>query len=318
MILSGDVDGDDSITAADARAALRISAGLFLCADEVVPYADANGDGKVLADDARVILRYSAKLEQDGALNKIVRPEQKPLQTGYIDYYNKTQYGDLTLVEGGTAQVGENIFLRADSHYKWTSSNPSAVSVSSDGKITAKKKGFSCVYLTMGDRRYYWFVSVITELQKRIYALREKYPDGYYWNKHTKSKKYPYVSEIPCNDHESGRYEYCQGQCVGFAAQLCRESFDPSDPVVRFSDPQKIKIGDYLRMLPHHSVFVIDRVNKGEINGYDIYSDSNHEASVDYIVVAECNWDWHCGISWGRCIALDSVRLDSDESRTRY
>ena len=318
MIRCGDVDGDGKVTAADARAALRISASLFICAEEVRPYADADGNGEVTAADARILLRYSAKLETDEALNKIERPQQKALQAEYIPYYNKTVCQELTLTEGETAKVGGNVFLRKESQYKWTSSNPAAVSVGADGGIRALKKGFSCVYITVGDKRYYWFVNVITALQKRIYALQEKYPDGYYWNAHTKSKKYPEVSEIPCDDHESGAYKYCIGQCAGFARLLCKESFDLSAPVIYYSDPQQIKIGDYLRMLPHHSVFVIDRVYKGEITGYDTYTDTNHPASVDYITVAECNWDWHCGISWGRKIPFENIRLDSDLSATRY
>ncbi|MCR5782318.1 MAG: Ig-like domain-containing protein [Clostridia bacterium] len=318
MIRSGDVDGDGAVTAADARAALRISASLFLCAEEVIPYADSDGDGKVLAEDARIILRYSAKLEPEESLNLITPPVQKALQTDGIPYYNKQQFNDLTLTEGENALLGENVFLRSDSNCKWTSSNPDAVSVSSTGNINAKKKGFSCVYLTVGDKRYYWFVNVITELQKKIYDLQEKYPDGYYWNKHTKSKQYPFVSEIPCDDHESGKYEYCQGQCVGFARQMSIEVFGTQAPVTYYSDPQMIKIGDYLRMLPNHSVFVIDRTEKDEITGYDIFSDTNHTAGMAFITVCECNWDWHCGISWGRRIPFDSIRLDSDFSATRY
>lgn len=318
MIRSGDVDGDGSVTAADARAALRISASLFICADEVIPYADSDGNGKVTADDARTILRYSAKLEPDGSLNLITPPAQKALQTGSIYYSNKKQFSDLTLIEGEEARLGENVFLRSDSNYKWTSSNPKAVSVSSDGQIKAKQKGFSCVYITVGDKRYYWFVNVITELQKKIYDLQEKYPDGYYWNKHTKSKQYPFVSEIPCDDHESGKYAYCQGQCAGFARQMSIEVFGTQAPVIYYSDPDKIKIGDYLRMLPNHSVFVIDRTEKDEIISYDIYSDTNHGASMAFITVCECNWDWHCGISWGRRIPFDNIKLDSNKSATRY
>lgn len=318
MILSGDVDGDGRVTAADARFALRISASLYIVADEVIPYADSDGNGKVTAGDARTILRYSALLCPDDDLNRIEKPTQKPLASGNIAYGNKKWLSRSSLDEGENTLLGENIFLRADTNYKWTSSNPAVVSVDQNGYVTALKKGFSCVYLTVGDVRYYWYITVLSELQSKIFALQDKYPGGYYWNRHTKSEKYPYVSEIPCDDHEAGRYAYCQGQCAGFAELMSNEVFGAWAPVSHYSDKSKIKIGDYLRMLPNHSVFVIDRVNKGEIVDYDMYSDRNYQADEGYIIVCECNWDWHCGIDWGRYISYDKIRLDSSLSYTRY
>lgn len=57
-----DVDGSDSITAADARATLLKSAGLVQ--DNVdTSKMDTDGDGKVTAIDARAILRLSAGLD---------------------------------------------------------------------------------------------------------------------------------------------------------------------------------------------------------------------------------------------------------------
>jgi len=59
----GDVNGDNKVTASDARLALRISAKLEAATDIQLKAADLNGDGKVTASEARRILRYSAKLE---------------------------------------------------------------------------------------------------------------------------------------------------------------------------------------------------------------------------------------------------------------
>ena len=130
------------------------------------------------------------------------------------------------------------------------------------------------------------------------------------------------MSEIPCSDHESGGYAYCIGQCAGFASLLSDEVFGEDAPVKIITNKNQIKIGDYLRMLPSHSVFVIDRVEKGEIVGYDMYDDTNETAWETYITVAECNWDWHCGIGWGRTIPLENVRLDYNnewfDSYSRY
>ncbi len=59
----GDVDGNGTITAADARKALRCSAGLENLSEKQRIAADINEDGKITAADARTILRKASKLE---------------------------------------------------------------------------------------------------------------------------------------------------------------------------------------------------------------------------------------------------------------
>ncbi|MBQ8208997.1 MAG: leucine-rich repeat protein [Clostridia bacterium] len=61
----GDVNNDNEITAADARLALRISAGLdtLESVNAVLEMVDYNGDKQITAADARLILRKSAGLE---------------------------------------------------------------------------------------------------------------------------------------------------------------------------------------------------------------------------------------------------------------
>ncbi len=66
-VQAGDVNVDGRITAADARQALRASAGLDKLDDISFIAADMNGDGKVTASDARKILRISAGLEKADA-----------------------------------------------------------------------------------------------------------------------------------------------------------------------------------------------------------------------------------------------------------
>lgn len=61
--LKGDVDGDGSITSADARLALRASVGLETLDAESMKAADMDDDGKVTSADAREILRRSVGLE---------------------------------------------------------------------------------------------------------------------------------------------------------------------------------------------------------------------------------------------------------------
>lgn len=59
----GDIDGNDSITAADARLALRASVGLETLSPEQTAAADADFNGTITAADARLILRASVGLE---------------------------------------------------------------------------------------------------------------------------------------------------------------------------------------------------------------------------------------------------------------
>ena len=60
----GDINGDDKITASDARLALRFSANLENPTEQQKKAADVNNDGKVNAIDARMILRVSAGLDK--------------------------------------------------------------------------------------------------------------------------------------------------------------------------------------------------------------------------------------------------------------
>ena len=62
LISKGDVNCDGTVTASDARSALRISAGLDTPADDIRALADFDSNGKVTAADARTILRIAAGL----------------------------------------------------------------------------------------------------------------------------------------------------------------------------------------------------------------------------------------------------------------
>ena len=59
----GDVDGDGSVTASDARLALRAAVGLETFDKETADIADADRDKKITASDARLILRAAVGLE---------------------------------------------------------------------------------------------------------------------------------------------------------------------------------------------------------------------------------------------------------------
>lgn len=60
----GDVDGNEKVTAADARLVLRCSAKLEELNEEQLKSADVDFSGKVTSADARTILRVASKIEQ--------------------------------------------------------------------------------------------------------------------------------------------------------------------------------------------------------------------------------------------------------------
>ncbi len=66
-LLSGDVNGDGSITAEDAREILRFSVGVDPMTEEMKILADIDGDGTVGAEDARLALRTAIGLAQGPA-----------------------------------------------------------------------------------------------------------------------------------------------------------------------------------------------------------------------------------------------------------
>ena len=63
VAVKGDVQCDGKVTAADARLALRVSAGLEKLSEPASIASDIDGDGKTTAADARKILRVASKLD---------------------------------------------------------------------------------------------------------------------------------------------------------------------------------------------------------------------------------------------------------------
>lgn len=71
----GDIDIDGSITASDARLALRYSVSLEYYTNGHLILGDTDADGKISANDARNLLRYSVKLESP-AVNTVTADEE--------------------------------------------------------------------------------------------------------------------------------------------------------------------------------------------------------------------------------------------------
>lgn len=66
--IMGDIDGDSSITSADARLALRYSVGSETPSASQYVLADVNGDGTIGSDDSREILRVATGLQSTFSL----------------------------------------------------------------------------------------------------------------------------------------------------------------------------------------------------------------------------------------------------------
>ncbi|MBQ8210802.1 MAG: Ig-like domain-containing protein [Clostridia bacterium] len=386
---AGDVDGNGSITAADARLVLRLSAALSDCNLVTKQYADANGDGTISASDARLVLRVSAEIESDALLADFYVIDTENSYSGYSSYSKtisltagktystddyimrgrdnivcsssntsvatvdssnrikavKNGYAYITLTNGtetfnyelyvlaagdsidnyiygsqkkslgiGETYKFEYLVLKDTKNVTWTSSNPSVATVDKNGKIKGVSKGYACIIASNGEESCYYDVNVKNQLQQKIDKLRNKYPDGYYWNNHTPSTEYPYVSEQPCTDHSTKKYAYCKGQCAGFAELMYSEIYGSKAKKNYGVSWDSVEIGDYLRLNPHHSVFVTDVVKKGDIVGYDKWSGENITAYEDYIVVVHCNWGSCCNIAWDDIFYAGSYTINSSLS----
>ena len=64
IAVTGDIDADGKITAADARLIIRAAAQIDTLTGAYAVAADVNGDGKILASDARTTLRVAANIER--------------------------------------------------------------------------------------------------------------------------------------------------------------------------------------------------------------------------------------------------------------
>ncbi|MBE6717409.1 MAG: hypothetical protein E7573_10880 [Ruminococcaceae bacterium] len=92
----GDINADGTVSAADARLALRASVGLEKLTDTQFKSADVNNDSKVTAADARTILRVSVGLEKfvdsDSNLNDETIKEMSEVDNAICDIMNSDNY----------------------------------------------------------------------------------------------------------------------------------------------------------------------------------------------------------------------------------
>ena len=120
--------------------------------------------------------------------------------------------------------------------------------------------------------------------------LMAKFPDGKYWDSYIGHNNPDGYTDTPCgHSFPAGTYnttctEFEYGrQCYGFANKCFYDVYGRLPKASEEVDNLNgVKAGDIIRYRnDSHSVFV---------------------AMVDgeYIMLGECNWDWKCGILWGR------------------
>lgn len=123
-------------------------------------------------------------------------------------------------------------------------------------------------------------------------TLRAKFPDGKYWNHYGSSEKnLDGWTNTPCPEgHMLNGVQQCNGQCDGFARKLGVDLFGLST----YSWEQRntldgLCVGDIIRYRNHHSIMV-----------------TGFTKNNDTLVIADCNWDYHCGIRWDRYFSISS------------
>ncbi len=156
-----------------------------------------------------------------------------------------------------------------------------------------------------------WYFEKIPEPGTTKIALEALFPSGKFWN-HTPPSinDYDSVTNVGCTHHGPGvcknKYGVYDGacgcnsysesiQCNGFAKYMAKLTIgtDIGSSAWQYSEADSslyfVKPGDYIRY-GFHSVFVV-AVEP------DLYT----------IMVAECNYDHDCGISWYREMTIDFI-----------
>jgi len=124
-------------------------------------------------------------------------------------------------------------------------------------------------------------------IYNRLDELRAKFPDGKYWNHYGSSKvNLDGWTDTPCpSGHYLNGVQQCNGQCDGFARKLGLDLFGLSTYSWKRTtyNINTVCVGDLIRYNSKHTIMVVGFTN-----------------DPNTIIVADCNWDYHCKIDWDR------------------
>ena len=196
----------------------------------------------------------------------------------------------------------------------WTTSDRNVATISDGGLVTAVGAGQATITakLLSGNKKKTCKVTVKEGIPEKLDQLKEKFPDGKYWDHRVEKEGsdawkdgdeswQDSVTDTPCahNADTVGNYDCnCfngKSQCYGFADKLYSEIFGhvPRESEKHgHSDVADIRMGDHVR-------FKYWGHRDGDEN------DWGHSAIVwkregDTLTLIECNYDYKCGISWGK------------------
>ena len=132
-----------------------------------------------------------------------------------------------------------------------------------------------------------------SKISARLDELRAKFPNGKYWNHYgSKEKNLDGWTETPCpSGHYLNGVQQCNGQCDGFARKLGLDLFGAST----YGDPWKkvsfnintLCVGDIFRYNGKHTVMIV-----------------GFTESTNQLIIADCNWDYHCKIRWDATFSI--------------
>lgn len=102
--MTGDVDGDGTVNASDARLALRCAVQLETLRQNAADAADVDADGKITASDARMILRVSVRLDSFRGKLTVSFIDVGQAESILVAYEDETM-----LIDGGNVADGETV-----------------------------------------------------------------------------------------------------------------------------------------------------------------------------------------------------------------
>ncbi len=206
-----------------------------------------------------------------------------------------------------TYQTGKYYILSSSLNVRsGASTSYSKVTTVSKGQwvtVTSVKNGWGQITVnnTKGwiDLSYAYSTANKVDIEARLDMLRLKFPDGMYWNREDPDvNNADGYTENPCVDkHSDKRENYFDGtcQCHGFALKLGYDLFGiHAGNWERHYDLSKVKVGDLIRYRSRHTVMIT--------GVYD-----------DYFTVADCNWDYCCGIDWDRVMKKSSFSFTENQ-----
>ena len=208
---------------------------------------------------------------------------------GYLaNRFYITGASERTLLVGKTAKLK---LSRNVSGVKWKSSKPKVASVTSSGKVRAKKPGLATIKAYNPANGFSATCTVgvyrkVTQAQarKKILALKTTYPEGLSWN----------------DDNRHYDWRAAQTSCYGcaaFAGIVSDKTFGKYAPFKKHANFSKVKVGDSIRIGNWHSVIVLGK-------------------SADAVTICEGNYNGR--VHWGDTLARSYLESEGFQVWTRY